>query len=806
MEDCTMSGRERGHLVEVAPRGSPADSRQIELQLTGMSCASCANAIERALANAEGVETAGVNFATRAATVRFDPSKTDSARLVKTVQSQGYGAVAIGTDGEAGGLAQRGEQHTAAVKAKAQEDRSLLRKVAVGSVLSLPVLLVAMSHGRVAAFSQPWVNWIELLLTTPVVAWCGSQFFRGAWSGMRHGRANMDSLVALGTGAAYAYSVGATVWPGMFAVAGSHAAGHDAGAPVYFEGAAVVIVLVLVGKLLEARATVRTGEAIQKLVALQPPTATLIRDGQEVEIPIEDVRVGDRVVVRPGEKIAVDGVVEKGITSIDESMLTGESVPVDKRAGDSVFAATMNTTGAVTVRATGVGGDTALQRIVKLVREAQGRKAPIARLADRVSGYFTPAVLSIAIVTFAVWFLVSPAETRLTMALITGVSVLVIACPCALGLATPTAIMVGTGRGAERGILIRSGEALETAQRITVVVLDKTGTLTEGKPALTGVRVVPGTDADQVLRLAASAEQSSEHPLARAIVGAARSRGLLLTEPSVFKALVGFGIEATVGRRVIVIGKRELLSERGIETSSLAEFGKDIADAGQSALYVGIDSKGAGVLAVSDRVKESSGPAVASLRRMGVRVALVSGDNARTADAVAKAVGIEADLVFAGVLPEQKAEKVEELQAAGEVVAMVGDGINDAPALARADIGMAIGTGADIAIEAADITVIGGDLGAVPDAIALSRATIRTIRQNLFWAFVYNCVGIPIAAGVLYPATGWLLSPVFAGAAMACSSVSVVLSSLRLRSWKAGAERVDDGSSRSGKTPASQNR
>jgi len=786
------------------PAAATPDAR-VDLPLTGMTCASCANTIERALGKAPGVSKASVNFATKTATVRYDAAATSPQKLVGLVKGTGYDAVlpesssgshaghasampgmsaaehAAMTAGHSmakGGLA---EDHSAHMHVNADEQTVLLRKVIVGAVLSLPVLVIAMSHGKIAFLNQPWINWLQLALTTPVVVWCGSQFYRMAWMGLKHFRANMDSLVALGTGTAFLYSIAATVWPGFFAAAHGTKMGGMTMVPVYYEAAAVIIVLVLLGKLFEARATGNTSAAIRRLIGLQAKTARVVRDGEELDIPVEQVIVGDTVIVRPGEKIPVDGNVESGDSSIDESMLTGESVPVEKKAGDAVFGATINTTGALTFRATKVGKDTALQQIVRLVQEAQGNKAPIARLADTISGYFTPAVLGIALITFVVWYFAAPVDSRLSMALLTFVSVLIIACPCALGLATPTAIMVGTGRGAEHGILIKGGEALEIAHKITAIILDKTGTITAGKPALTDVRALAGVTETDLVRLAASAERRSEHPLAAAIVEGAKARGLTLAEPSAFKAVVGHGIEATVEGRAVLIGKRALLTERGIDTSALDTLSGELAAAGKTPMYAAIDGKPAGLIAVADRVKPESKEAIAQMQKMGLRVAMITGDNVKTAAAVAKEVGIAPDMVFAEVLPGNKAEHVKILQAQGFVVGMVGDGINDAPALAQADIGIAMGTGTDVAIEASDITLIRGDLRSVPEAIALSRATMRTIKQNLFWAFIYNIVGIPIAAGVLFPFTGWLLSPIIASAAMAFSSVSVVMNSLRLR-------------------------
>ncbi|QOJ01922.1 MAG: copper-translocating P-type ATPase [Phycisphaeraceae bacterium] len=688
-----------------------------------------------------------------------------------------------------------GEDHSAHMNVGEAETRRLLIKTTVGAVLSLPLLVIAMSHGRIEAINVPWINWLQFALTTPVMFWCGWQFFRAAWKGLRHLSANMDTLVAMGTGAAYLYSFAATIRPGFFAAvsgAGAHAAHADGTmggmvmVPVYYEAAAVIIVLILLGKHFEARATGRTSAAIKRIIGMQARTARVMRgggDGAEQDVPIESVVVGDRVLVRPGEKIPVDGTVESGRSAVDESMLTGESVPVEKSAGDSVFGATMNTTGALRLVATKVGADSVLQQIVRLVQEAQGSKAPIARLADRISGVFVPIVVVVAIATYVTWWLVSPAETRLSMALVTSVSVLIIACPCALGLATPTAIMVGTGRGAERGILIKGGEALETAHKLTAIVLDKTGTITHGKPAVSDIVTAPagvgGTlDEREMLRLAASAELHSEHPLAAAIVREATARGLSLAEPVGFQAVVGHGVEATVDGHAVLVGKAALLAQRGIR-SALTEKAAALSAMGRTPMYVAVDGREAGIVAVADTVRPESKDAIATMHALGLRVAMMTGDNQRTAEAVASQVGV--DHVFADVLPKDKADMVKALQGEGHVVGMVGDGINDAPALAQADVGLAVGTGTDVAMQSADITLMRGDLRAVPQAIALSHATMRTIRQNLFWAFIYNVVGIPIAAGVLFPFTGWLLSPIIASAAMAFSSVSVVLNSLRLR-------------------------
>ncbi|MBX3406282.1 MAG: copper-translocating P-type ATPase [Phycisphaeraceae bacterium] len=767
------------------------------MPIDGMSCAACAAAIERRLAKQAGVASAHVNFATKVATVRYDPSIVEPAALAAAVDSLGY-KVTIPLPNPAraeGSVPAHGLVTDEDGHAAHSADRLLLRRTLVGAALALPVLVIAMSHGRIEAFNTPWINWLQLALTTPVMIWCGGRFFRSAWKGLLHRSANMDTLVALGTGAAYAYSAAATFWPGFFAgasIGASHSLHMSAGAaadagsgaeilpPVYYEAAAVIIVLILFGRYLEAIATGRTTAAIQRLIGLQPRTARVIRGEVEQDVPIEEVSIGDRVLVRPGEKVPTDGTVESGASAVDESMLTGESVPVEKRPGDTVYGATMNTTGAIRLVVTRIGADTALQQIVRLVREAQGSKAPIARLADTISGIFVPIVIAIALVTFVVWWVAAAPDIRLSMALLTSVSVLIIACPCALGLATPTAIMVGTGRGAEHGILIKDGAALETAHKLTAIAIDKTGTITRGMPEVTDVlpTVDGSVDADEFLRLSASAERRSEHPLAAAIVQRAVERGVSLAEPEAFRAVVGHGVEATVGGRRVLVGKAALMEQRGV-TLAMADDAARLAALGRTPMFVAIDGREAGIVAVADVVRPESAEAVAAMRALGLHVVMLTGDNRRTAEAVAAEVGI--DHVLAEVLPGDKVEAVRSLQRQGYVVGMVGDGINDAPALAQADVGLALGTGTDVAMESADITLMRADLRAVPRAIALSHATIRTIRQNLFWAFVYNVTGIPIAAGVLFPMTGWLLSPVIASAAMAFSSVSVVLNSLRLR-------------------------
>jgi P-type Cu+ transporter len=739
-----------------------------DLPILGMSCAACAARIESRLRALPGVSSAHVNFATKTATIAFDPGATTTKLLAGAVHDAGFEAVLPAeTDAPA----------TTPVLREKRDDRRALRRVVVAAALSLPVVITAMSHGVFPALAGPWTLWLQFALTTPVLFWCGRPFFVSALRAARHASANMDTLVALGSGAAYAASLAATLAPQLFSV-GPHA--HHP--PVYYEAAAVIVTLVLLGKFLEARATRRTAAAIEELLAAEPKTARVVRAGVETDVPVASVRAGDTVIVRPGEQLPVDGRVDAGASAVDESMLTGESLPVDKNPGDAVFGATLNTTGALRYTATRPSADSALQRIVRLVREAQGARPAVARTADRVSAVFVPVVLAIAALTFAAWWLLGPPESRQTLAFVTSVSVLVIACPCALGLATPTAVMVATGRAARRGILVRSGIALEAARTIDTVVFDKTGTLTQGRPALFDVLPAPGSGLDpgELLRLAAAAEARSEHPLAAAIVRAARDRGLSLPEPTSFIARAGEGVEAVITGHTILVGRPTLLASRGVALATSPDADRLAADA-RTVIHVAVDGRDAGVLALADPVRAESPAAVDALRRMGVRVLLVTGDNPRTAAAVAGFLGIDPASTHAAVSPAGKADLVASLQASGRHVAVVGDGINDAPALARADLGIAVGSGADAAKHAADITLVRSDPRAVAETLALSRRTLRTIRANLAWAFAYNVLAIPLAAGVLYPATGWLLSPMIASAAMSFSSVSVVLNSLRLR-------------------------
>ncbi|MDP2291750.1 MAG: heavy metal translocating P-type ATPase [Actinomycetota bacterium] len=714
-----------------------------------------------------GVDRADVSFGTERVTVEYDPTRVTPEVLQVAVADSGYRMVPRAAPGSASTEDQEAAERRA-------EIADLSRRVLIGAVLAAPVVFAVMAAD---IFGATWVpefllnRWLQFALISPVMFYTGWPIHRTGWLTMKHRSADMNSLITIGTIAAYGYSVLVTVAPSLVPADVRE---------VYFEAVGVIITLILLGRLLEVRAKAGTGEAIRKLIGLQARTATVIRDGVEVEIPVEDVTPGDVVLVRPGEKVPVDGIIVEGRSTLDESMVTGESIPVTKSTGDIVIGATINQTGAFRFEATNVGADTMLAQIIRLVEQAQGSKAPIQRLADLVSSYFVPAVMFIAIATFVTWFVVGP-EPAFTLALVAAVAVLIIACPCALGLATPLSIMVSTGKGAEHGILIRSAESLETAHKIDTIVLDKTGTITRGEPALTDVIVADGIDADAMLRLVASAEQSSEHPLAQAIVTGARDRKLEMSATTDFESITGKGIRALVDGHEILIGNRRLLDDASIDTTNLNAEVDRLAEAGRTPMLVAIDGQPGGVIAVADTVKEDSAAAIAALRRLGIHVAMITGDNARTATAIARQVGIER--VLAEVLPEHKALEVRRLQDEGRIVAMVGDGINDAPALAQADVGFAIGTGTDVAIESSDITLISGALNGVVTAITLSRSTMRNIRQNLFLAFVYNGLGIPIAVGVLYPFTGTQLSPMFAAAAMALSSLSVVTNASRLRRW-----------------------
>ena len=734
----------------------------------GAACPTCLRTIESVLERLPGVRGVQTNVATERASVEFDPSAVSIKDMQDAVASVGYRVEARRE------FAAR-ETEDEETAERRREIHDLTRRVLVGAVLSAPVVATVMAVEffglDVPAFLMN--RWFQLALITPVFLYTGWPIHTVGWRTLRHRTAEMNTLITVGTTAAFAYSLLVTVAPGLFP-----AEVRD----VYYEAVGVILTLILLGRLLEARAKAGTGEAIRKLLGLRPRTARVIRDETEGEVPVEEVRVADEIVVRPGEKIPVDGEILDGRSTLDESMVTGESVPVDKGPGDAVIGGTVNQTGAFRYRATAVGSDTVLGQIVRLVREAQASKAPIQRLADRVAALFVPAVIFVALASFVVWFDFGP-EPALTRGLVSAVSVLIIACPCALGLATPLSIMVGTGKGAENGVLIRSAEALETAQRIRTVVLDKTGTITKGEPSLTDVISIGEFEDAEVLRMAASAERLSEHPLAEAVVRGAEERGISLAGAEDFESETGMGIRAIIGGRKIVVGRRRLLEDSGVDTAALEQFVSRLEAEGKTAICAAVDGRPAGVLAVADTAKEEASAAIGAIRRRGVEVVMITGDNRRTAEAIAREVGIRR--VLAEVLPQDKAGEVRRLQAGGGVVAMVGDGINDAPALAQADVGIAIGTGTDIAIEVADVTLISGDLRGVITALELSRATMRNIRQNLFFAFFYNAAGIPIAAGLLYPLIGLLLNPIIAAAAMAASSLSVVTNANRLRAFRA---------------------
>ncbi|TSA00164.1 MAG: heavy metal translocating P-type ATPase [Nitrospiraceae bacterium] len=747
-----------------AKPASATKPASLTIPIEGMSCASCVAKIERGLSVVPGVLHASVNLATEKATVEYQPGVANPDMIQETIRSLGYTPV-MPTDvplTPALSLQGRGEERA---ERKQAAYRSLRARFWFAAALTVPVMILSMSEHLRLPLSQSASFWMQLLLTTPIQFWAGWQFYKGAIAVARHGTTDMNTLIAVGTTAAYGYSVAATLAPGIFTAAG-------AAPQVYFDSSAAIITLILLGRLLEARAKGRTSEALTRLIGLQARQARVIREGRELDIPIGEVRVGDVVIVRPGEKVPVDGVILEGNSSLDESMLTGESMPVDKGPGDKVIGATLNCTGSFRFAATQVGADTALAHIVKLVEEAQGSKPPIARLVDQVASVFVPIVIGIALLTFGLWFAFGPAPA-FTPALLNFVAVLIIACPCALGLATPTSIMVGIGRGAEHGILIRSGAALEQARALTAVVLDKTGTLTKGELAVKEIVVHrEGWSREKILLYAASAEQGSEHPIGEAIVRTAREAHLALEPPKDFAAVPGHGIRATVQGQPVRVGNLRLMETDGLPVAGLEGEVARLAEAGLTPMFVAVGAGVVGVVAVADQVKEHAREAVAALKALGLEVVMLTGDNPRTAGAVAREVGIER--VLAEVLPEAKAREVKRLQGEGKKVAMVGDGINDAPALAQADVGIAIGAGADVALEAADITLVGGDLRGVSAAIALSRATMRNIKQNLFWAFVYNIVLIPAAA------LGWL-NPILAAGAMGASSVSVVSNALRLR-------------------------
>jgi len=790
------------------------------LRLRGMGCASCATTIEQAIESVPGVIQSNVNFAMEQATVEYNPEQTNLSAIEQAVADSGYIAQAIQeTD--------TGEED-AEQAARESKQKDLTRKLILGGIIS--VLLVVGSLPAMIGLHLPFIptwlhnSWVQLWLSTPVMFWCGRAFFVGAWKACKRHTADMNTLVALGTGTAYFYSLFATLFPRFFLDQGLQP-------EVYYEPAAVIITLILLGRLLENRARGKTSQAIRQLMGLQAKTARVIRAGKEFDLPIQEVIVGDVILVRPGEKIPVDGEVIEGSSTVDESMVTGEAIPVKKQGGEQVIGATINKTGSFKFQASRVGKDTVLAQIVKLVQDAQGSKAPIQQLADRVTGWFVPGVIAIAIVTFIIWY---NTMGDLTLAMITTVGVLIIACPCALGLATPTSIMVGTGKGAENGILIKGADSLELAHKIQTIVLDKTGTITQGKPSVTDYVTLKGTansNEIRLLQLAAAVERNSEHPLAEAIVQYAQSQGIQMPLPEVenFQAVAGMGVQGIVSQetqgrrqkaegrreeektlfvrsttstaaplgysssadalntdsqqqRFVQIGTQRWMDALGIPTQPLQSHRQAWEAAAKTTAWIAIDGKIEGLVGIADAVKPSSVEAVRALQRMGLEVAMLTGDNSSTAEAIASEVGIKR--VFAEVKPDQKAAKVKALQAEGKTVAMVGDGINDAPALAQADVGIAIGTGTDVAMAASDITLISGDLKGIVTAIQLSHATMGNIRQNLFFAYIYNIFSIPIAAGILYPFFGWLLNPVIAGAAMAFSSVSVVTNALRLRNFK----------------------
>ncbi len=821
--------------------GEKTDSRKAEkasIHITGMTCTTCARTIAKGLSRTPGVEQADVNFASQKASLEYDPAKVNLAKIKDTVSQLGYGVAtkksvfpvvgmtcascvarveeALSTvpgvvsanvnlasekatvdylEGTSAADMRRAVQdagYQLGPEAQALEDvtsaaqheiRAVRDKFIIAVVLAAAIMIL----GFVPTFTgRPYLMWA---LATPVQFWAGLRFYRGAWGALKHKTSDMNTLIAVGTSVAYFYSMMAVVAPGLFTT--------DILEPhLYFDTSAMIIALILLGRFLEARARGQTSEAIKKLIGMQPKRALVIREGQQQEIPVEDVRAGDLIMVRPGERIPADGIVSEGYSSVDESMITGESIPVEKKTGDEVIGATINKTGSFQFEASKVGKDTTLARIVRMVEEAQGSKAPVQRLADVIASYFVPAVIGIAIVTFVVWYFVGPAPA-LTFAFLNFVAVLVIACPCALGLATPTAIMVGTGKGAEHGILIRNGEALERAHQINTVLLDKTGTLTRGEPSVIDVIAAPFSSPEEVLRLSASAEHSSEHPLGEAVVKAALEKKLELSPSSDFNAIPGQGIEAIVEGKKLCLGNLMLMKERGFSLNGLEKKAAEFLERGKTVMFLGRDSQVAGIIALADTLKPGAKEALQALHKMTIETAMITGDNRRTAEAIAREAGI--DRVLAEVLPEHKAGEVKKLQEEGKVVAMVGDGINDAPALAQADVGIAIGTGTDVAMETGDITLIRGDLMGVATAISLSKRTMRTIRQNLFWAFAYNTALIPIAAGVLYLAFGnvgvpsglhfilgeyGFLNPILAAAAMAASSITVVSNSLRLRRFK----------------------
>ncbi len=764
------------------PQAPSTEAARVEFAISGITCASCVRRVERALSKVPGVTEANVNLATEHATVAFDPHAAGIADLIGAVEKTGYGATEIVPEPEtAEDEALSAGAPSAETLRRQTELTNRQRKLLIGVILTVPVMLLSMfAMNRFAG-----ENWLLLALTAPVWGYVGWDFHRTSWRVVRHFGANMDVLVSLGSTAAFLMSIVATIAPQVV------------GGVTFYDTTALIITLIYLGKYLEARAKGQAGEAIRKLAGLRATVAHVIRNGQEIDIPAQRVRVGEELVVRPGEKIPTDGIVLSGSSAVDEAMLTGESVPVEKTAGDTVIGATINQTGALRMRATRVGNDTMLAGIIRLVEQAQGSKAPIQRLADTIAGIFVPAVLVVAALTFIGWTIAGAAgwhpaaasmgsmhaatQSPWIVALVAAIAVLVVACPCALGLATPTAIMVGTGQGAETGILIKGGASLERLERVTALMLDKTGTITQGKPELTDVSALDYLPEKDLLRLAAGAESLSEHPLARAVVAAAQAQGIILPQATDFQAIPGGGVQARVDGREVVIGTRKLLAERGVDLAQASDVARTLEDAGKTAMFVAVGGRLVGILGVADTVKPGSAEAIAALQEQGVRVWIITGDNRRTAERIAAEVGIPPEQVLAEVLPSDKAAQVQRLREAGEIVAFAGDGINDAPALASADVSIAMGNGSDIAMEAADITLVKGNLRGIVTAIQLSRATMRIIRQNLFWAFGYNTLLIPLA--IASPAVPFLReqAPIFAAAAMALSSVTVVSNSLRLR-------------------------
>ena len=743
----------------------------LTLKLRGMSCASCASSVEQAIQSVSGVIECHVNFGMEQATIQYDSKQTDLETIQSAVDAAGYQALPLQEIAAAEDDSEQADRK--------YESKTLQRKLWTAGIISILLVVGAIPTmtGLHLPFIPAWLHnfWLQLVLTSPVQFWCGRSFYVGAWKSLKRRVATMDTLIALGTSAAYFYSVVVTVFPGFFTAQGLTPS-------VYYEVAASVVALILLGKTLENRAKGETSEAIRKLMGLQAKTARIVRNGEELEVPIAQVEIGDIVQVRPGEQIPVDGDLIEGSSTVDEAMVTGESLPVKKQLGDEVIGATINKTGSFKFRATRVGKDTFLAQIVKMVQDAQGSKAPIQKLADQVTGWFVPAVIAIALATFIIWF---NATGNFTLATVTMVEVLIIACPCALGLATPTAVMVGTGKGAENGILIKGAESLELAHKIQTIVLDKTGTLTEGQPTVTDFVTIKGTANSnelKLLQLAASVERNSEHPLGEAVVRYAQSQEVNLTEVKDFEAIAGSGVRGVVAGKSIALGTLRWMQELGCDTEYLELRGRALEAASKTVVWMASEGKIEAILGIADALKPSSAQAVKALQKLGLEVAMLTGDNRATAESIAQSVGISR--VFAEVRPDQKAAQIQALQGEGKIVAMVGDGINDAPALAASDVGIAIGTGTDVAIAASDITLISGDLQGIVTAIKLSRATMRNIRENLFFAFIYNIAGIPIAAGILFPIFGWLLNPIIAGAAMAFSSVSVVSNALRLRNFK----------------------